>query len=287
MYGLGQPLDNLGLKTERAKKHILDLETAIDRFMDTKPYAVGFNTDSETGNRVYHVTKITPVPAEFSLPIGDALNNLRSALDHLTYQLVSIGGGSKKLLGKANFPIGNSILDYRANMTGIIPGLRQDAIKALDALQPYIGGKGEYFVHPSRLNNFDKHRLLVPAWSYFSGHTMFASDREWIAKFYGKTPAELGSAFSASRNKAPFPLKAGDVILTVPKVDIQENMQFIFKIAFGEPKIAKGNPVVDTLHEMTKMVRKLIFDFDRFGLFRTNHAASQPSLPAISSTGQP
>lgn len=45
-------------------------------------------------------------------------------------------------------------------------------------------------------------------------------------------------------------------------------MQFRLNIAFAEPKIVCGNPVVETLHEMTKMIRHMIFEFDKWGLFR-------------------
>src|SRR6266478_9555203 len=43
-YGLGKPLDNLLLKVERAKKHILDLEAEYDRFHQTKPYTFSDST---------------------------------------------------------------------------------------------------------------------------------------------------------------------------------------------------------------------------------------------------
>jgi hypothetical protein len=65
-----------------------------------------------------------------------------------------------------------------------------------------------------------------------------------------------------------FPLKLGDRVLTASESDIDETMSFLVGIAFVEPEIVKGNPVIDTLHEMTKLVRATIFDFDRQGLFR-------------------
>jgi hypothetical protein len=266
MYGLGQPLDNIVLKTERAKKHVLDLETVFEGFLKTKPNAFAFKTDENTGDRTYYVTRVAPIPIEFSLLVGDALNNIRTALDHLTYQLVIIGGGSNEIRSKANFPIGNSLSDYIARRTKMVPGLREDAVKAIDALQPYMGGTGEYFCHLARLNNFDKHRLLVPVWGCISGHTALRSDREFLAKFYRKDASDFSAAMMV--DKRTFPKKAGDIILTVPKEDVQENIQFLFNIMFAEPEIAKGNPIIETLHEMTKIVRGLIFDFDRLGLFR-------------------
>jgi len=40
MYGLGEPLDSLVLKVERAKKHILELEAEYDSFRKDRPKRV-------------------------------------------------------------------------------------------------------------------------------------------------------------------------------------------------------------------------------------------------------
>ena len=45
--------------------------------------------------------------------------------------------------------------------------MRQDAIDAIRALEPYKGGKGENLWVLHRLNNIDKHRLIVTVGSSF------------------------------------------------------------------------------------------------------------------------
>ena len=94
---------------------------------------------------------------------------------------------------------------------------------------------------------------------------MLPSQREWVAAFERKEPSEFRRSFMARRI---FPLKVGDVLLTVPESEVEENMQFILNIAFAEPEIVKGNPVIETLHEMRKSIHHLIFEFERWGLFR-------------------
>src|SRR6266404_1386658 len=106
---------------------------------------------------------------------------------------------------------------------------------------------GEYFVHLARLNNFDKHRLLLTAWSCFEGHKAFPRDREMLAKFHGGNPSDYTNSLMAPAVRI-FPLKVGDVLLTVPKSEVEEGMTFLFRVAFAEPEIVKGNPVIDTLH---------------------------------------
>ncbi len=67
-----------------------------------------------------------------------------------------------------------------------------------------------------------------------------------------------------------FPVKEGHRLFTVPESEVDENMKFLLNIAFAEPEIVRGNPVIETLHEMTNLVRYVIFEFDRNGLFHNS-----------------
>lgn len=265
MHGLGKPLDSLLLKVERAKKHILDLESERDRFFQTKPYSFSHVTNPQSGERTYYVKEVKPIPTEFAVIIGDALNNLRCALDHLAYHLACVGAGAVKSFPDVKFPTGSSLSEYNKQKARAVKGMRTDAVNAIDALEPYVGGTGEIFFHLARLNNFDKHRLLLTAWSCFEGHKAFPSDRTMLAKFHGGTPSDYTGSLMAPSTRI-FPLKAGDMLLAVPKPEVEEDMTFLLGIAFAEPEIVKGNPVTDTLHEMTRLIRHIIFEFDRNGL---------------------
>jgi len=267
MSGMGEPLDRLLLKVQRSRKHVLDLEAEQDRFFKTNPYRFRFETNPQTGNRDYYLADAKPIPLEFSLLIGDALNNLRAALDHTAYHLVCVGVGAIRSFPDAKFPIYENAPDYHSKRNGAVAGMRQDAIKAIDAIQPYGGGAGEYFWHLARLNNIDKHRLLVTAWTSLFGIPTSRSDREFIARFHGGSPDDYQGSTMAVHPRI-VPLKAGDKICTIPKSEVHENMNFLLGVAFSEPEMVRGNPVVETLHEMTKVVHDLIVDFYRFGLFR-------------------
>ena len=262
---LGEPVDSILLKTKRAKKHILDLETVYRDFIATKPYTVTFETDPNTGDRLYSLSKVTAIPLEFSLLIGDAINNIRSCLDHAVYALVKVGNPKAIKASDAKFHICDSAGDFETKFKRVEPGLRPDAIKAIRGIQPYIGGAGEYLCHINRLNNIDKHRLLLTIWGSCEFHSMLPSQRQWVADFQGKDPSVFKGAFMAHRVS---PLKVGDVLLRVPKAEVEENMQFRLNIAFAEPEICKGNPVIESLHQMTEVVSEIVVDFWRCRLFR-------------------
>jgi hypothetical protein len=267
MYGLGEPLDSLVLKIERAKKHILELESEYERFRRETPYSIGLKDDPQTGDRVYRLAAVKPIPKAFSAIIGDVLNNLRACLDHAVYAMVQVGKPSAVDPRAIFFPICGSSTEYKTRFARVIPGLRQDAVKAIDTVAPYVGGAGEYYWHLARLNNIDKHRLLLTIWGSFHGHTILPSQRKWVAEFQEKDPAELRTSFMALNPRVHL-LNVGDVLLTIPKAEVEENMQFLIDIAFAEPDICRGNPVIETLHEFRNLIHHLIFEFDRFGLFR-------------------
>jgi hypothetical protein len=76
MYGLGEPLDSLVLKLERAKKHTLELEAGYENFRHDNAYRIDFRTDPKTRSRIYYLAQAKPIPRTFSPILGDALNKL-------------------------------------------------------------------------------------------------------------------------------------------------------------------------------------------------------------------
>src|ERR1035441_6054941 len=74
------------IKLERAKRHYAELETALAIFFATTPYKISTRRNDER-KLVYYLSEVTDVPVELSLITGDVIQNLRSALDHLAYDL--------------------------------------------------------------------------------------------------------------------------------------------------------------------------------------------------------
>jgi hypothetical protein len=60
-----------------------------------------------------------------------------------------------------------------------------------------------------------------------------------------------------------FPLKQGDELFRdVPDAEWNPDIKFGFEIAFGEPGVAEGEPLLPTLRAMRDLVGNLISDFD-------------------------
>jgi hypothetical protein len=60
-------------------------------------------------------------------------------------------------------------------------------------------------------------------------------------------------------------LKAGDVLARIRKAEVQDKMHFPFEVAFGEPEILKGQPIIVFLHQAAHRIRNIVSEFDRLG----------------------
>ena len=81
-------------KVERAKQHLDDLKVVRDRFIQSEPYLVDSKENPDPRYVDFYLTNIEAPPNEIGLVTGDVIHNLRSALDHLAYQLVLVNGAT-------------------------------------------------------------------------------------------------------------------------------------------------------------------------------------------------
>src|SRR5579871_3852534 len=125
-------LARIKLKTQRAKDHIRDLDTAIQAFRDSDPYGFRVEDDLQTGDQVHRIQIRSETPEHFALLIGDAVHNLRTALDHLAWQLVLANGQVPTSgPGGTQFPIYDPNPKAKSPQ-GVIPGISTTAQRIID-----------------------------------------------------------------------------------------------------------------------------------------------------------
>jgi hypothetical protein len=61
-----------------------------------------------------------------------------------------------------------------------------------------------------------------------------------------------------------FSLKVGDVPFAAAEAEPIDYMQFRFKVASGEPNIADGEPLLETLDELTELVDGIVSRFEPY-----------------------
>jgi len=248
------------LKVERAKEHIRNVAIAIAGFLDTNPYVVGTKRNPQTRQLIYYVTSIKDVPLIVAAIAGDAFHNLRSALDHLAYQLLLVGTGKEHFAHQVNFPFARDADRYKAESPRKVKGMRPEAVKAINEVEPYKGGKGERLWVLDRLDNVDKHRLVITVGSRFRSFDVVPHMASLSpAIFKGVTP--LPSMFIRPAETG-FPLKAGyELFIDAPDAEVNQNLKFKFDVAFGEPGILEGESLIETLHQLANLVDGLLTSF--------------------------
>ncbi len=249
-------------KAERANKHIGDLRTAIGAFIASRPYEFGTSITPLNGQLRYCITGMRPIPMQIPLIMGNAIHDLRAALDHLATQLYQVGTGSSGTSKDTAFYIHRKKSTYEHHFPERVRGMRQDAIDALAALEPYEGGKGELFCALHDLDIVDKHRALVAAASGLEAYDMMPSMNIGVSQkmrdhYKGVSlfmrgpshlcPLEIGT-------EIPMDVMQGDV-----KLDPYAH--FLYDVSLYEPDIIKSEPMLEIAQRFADLVGNTVKAF--------------------------
>lgn len=266
MMTADERLARICVKVERAKEHLHNLEVEVRSFFNTNPYVVGAKHDPQTRKLIYYLVSVREMPITIAAIAGDVLQNLRSALDHLAYQLVLVGSGTTVPLTHVYFPIADDAAKYKTEQPRKVKGMRPVAIKAIDAVKPYKGGN-DMLWRLHKLNNIDKHRLVITVGSAFQsvnvGHNMQRTMQRLMREAWpdDSSIVPVLDLYIRPADRM-FPLKAGDELyIDAPEAEVNEKMQFVFDVAFGEPQIVEGEPLIETLRQMIDLVNNVVLSF--------------------------
>ena len=259
MPTVAERLSHITPKVERAREHISALQRELKDFIATDPYKVACKVDGEQ-RPVYFVLSVEPTPARLPLIAGDAIQNLMCALDHLAYQLVcSDTGDQPPNPNWIYFPIQDDEEKYHAKKQGKIAGASQATVAAIDALKPYKGGNEDLWML-YRLNNIEKHRLLLTVGSS-AGGVHLGSMAARLFEAMGHT--EAASKFAAMTQyivpaDKGFPLKPGfELFKDSPGSKPDPKQKFLFDVALSEPGIVEG-ALFKTLTSLTATVEHAV-----------------------------
>ena len=163
-------LSGVTLKIERAEAHLAELKDSIETTLDSSTEHFTVEFDPQSGHHVYRAHGLPEIDPQWSLLVGEILYQLRSALDHLAWQLVLLDGGEPGQ--QTQFPVLTKPPTGKKGKPREVqlkPAVKDAKIlDALDKAQPYRGHEGNivpfrnsplWLLH--RLNIIDKHRLLL------------------------------------------------------------------------------------------------------------------------------
>ena len=254
-------LRHITLKILRAREHSVSLEQCLHEFVARNPYKVATRLDEQSRKPIYFVSAVEPVPDVIPLIVGDVLQNLMAALDHLAYQIVCKDSNDQPPNPNwIYFPIADDKAKYDAKKTGKMAGAQPASIAKIDALNPYQGGD-DLLWSLYRLNNIEKHRLLLTVGSQAGGIHL---GQLMAANLPTEFPAEARSAmqkmnqFLMPANKG-FPLTPGfELYIGGPDEPINPSLQFRFEVVLNEPGIVQGKAISDVVRDITGRVEAVV-----------------------------
>jgi hypothetical protein len=171
--GAGRP----DLKMKRAGAFAEELRRAILEYRDSGSFWVDQKLDSAAGTVTLTLRVKTPAPLDdWSLIFGDCVHNLRSALDHLAWQL------DAKPAASTAFPIRLNPPDRWP--LDCVSRMRPDAQIIIEGLQPFW--ETHHGREPARhplwalhsLDIEDKHKVLVSTASFMGGDSIIGLPME-------------------------------------------------------------------------------------------------------------
>lgn len=234
--------DGSRLKLKRANQHIADLSTLLTSFVDSKPYTVDLQDDLDRGEQVLKFAMLKDVPCDTPLIIGDALHNIRTALDFAAAELVrrADNGRTSKFI---KFPFRSTREELEAAVKGgDIKVAHPTIIDAIvNEVRPYEGGNMA-LVGLHNLDITDKHHLLIPIVTV-SGIT---------GDFHinGRLAMRQCTIISSANKHNMIGLPKGQ--------DLQGNYRVILDVTFQDGLGFDGQPVVPTLHQLSKLTSSVL-----------------------------
>lgn len=244
------------LKLERAYHHINDLATQSDAFLAQKPFVMWERHERKASRKTLYVKQSKAIPPVFPLIVGDAVHNLRAALDHTLFMMAKDRSPKPH---KIQFPFAkddapntlrNAIKEGQVEFAG------KKVVEAIEALRPYPNGNGGlYGVH--FLDIQDKHQVLVLT----DGKAMIRAGEpeEALLKDTTDSPMPAGTklVFAGSPSDDALMILDGFRYATrdLPDSENEAKVQPTFTIAFSNREVLAHVPVVDALRVAAEETR--------------------------------
>jgi hypothetical protein len=238
------------LKIERAKEHINDLYLQSREFSNTDPYSILVEENAEAGYSVLKISMDNVAPDRMLLTVGDAIHNLRSALDFVMSDIEFDTTAARD--PHTSFPIRDTWQGMVAACNG---GLKQKAPKAVlnfivNSVQPYKGGIGEPLWALHALDIEDKHRLLIAKKDITHVRTVYCKDGR-------------GEHFTVTEWAMIHPHVSFYPCIGHQNVQVTDKGKASFGIVFGDGMPFYGKAILPTLGNLSHFVSRTIDSIER------------------------
>lgn len=252
-------LEGARAKLDRGEDVIEQLNTAIVAYMGESPYEIVGQFEPERSEYVFRGRVTQPVPLVIGVIVGEIIHDVRSALDHLVWQLALLNTATPTRV--TQFPIAISEEEFRSNRgQNMIRDLAPKHRTAIEELQPYKGTDTGLALYDLRvLSNTDKHRVINASIARSARHEPIQAELSIVRDA------------TAIRDVVMFPGGPVDgaelARMTLegvgpdPKVKMEGQLPVI--VTFDDPALTVEHPtVVAMVRTILRMVREVILGFE-------------------------
>lgn len=208
-------LSSAARKFLRGVEQVKTLSAEVDAFESGGAYTFSSDTETIAANHLVfrcYATEHTPVPDDWALLAGEAIQNLRASLDHVVY------AGTSKPSDQVQFPICTDATRFRRAAVKRLDGVPADMQAAIERAQPYQltpeAPDRDALSRLQELSNVDKHRALTAVASavrHESVHLRCGIDIEWTDYATHKSLRSGKMQISAFTARSSDPIVPGDV----------------------------------------------------------------------------
>ena len=157
-------LDGVRVKLAMARANAEQLDLLLRPFVEAAQRSIERTPSENPFEVVYRITKVPWIDPAWSALFGQGIYNIRSALDHLAWQLVLLDGQEPTRATQFPLLVAKRDRNGRKVSVDIAPGIkRPDILAAVESMQPYHGGGkwGDQLGVVAELSRIDKHRLPI------------------------------------------------------------------------------------------------------------------------------
>lgn len=225
------------VKLKRARRHILEVQTASRELPRKSPYQFVVGANQRTGNLQLIFISHNPLPLEFSAAVGDAVHALHTIFDYAAVGLTAapIGKGNPHYAG---FPTGEDQTKFLKASQDKMAGAPVEALQIIEALEPY-GDDPHSLRALHQLDILDKHKMIVPAVSAMTidGMKINVGGKDYILQSTDFEANDDGSNLNATV----------DIPYNPQTEFISKGSNLSFKVVFGKGQPLEGRPIAESL----------------------------------------
>lgn len=248
--------DSARFSANHAKSHINEFNLLARSFFQSKPHTVVSKPDPlyPTTHELYYLKLVKRLPARLNGLAGDAVINLRSALDNLGYSVAVASGKSGK---HAHFPFGETLADAQSRFKNRSKDIPKEIFEFMIALKPYKGGNDTLW-RLNKLANARKHQ-------HFLRSTVFTSQITY--EWGGGNALTKGIDGDGAADKIPIAwVRRGEP-------DLEYQLKLNTSIRFDDVDgIEFKQPAIALLNEFSRIVERIILGVEaeskRIGIIR-------------------